>query len=158
MTVDRSEIEEFIYREARLIDEHCYDEWLSLWADEGIYWVPCNGSDTDPMRDVSFIYDDRVRLGNRVTRLKSGLAYAQKPKSLLRRVVSNFEMETGASDEMVVVRSNFILIELRRQVQTIWAGTALHRLRRDNGSFKIFMKKVVLLNNNEEISPMGFLI
>jgi 3-phenylpropionate/cinnamic acid dioxygenase small subunit len=157
MTVDRSEIEEFIYREARLIDEHCYDEWLSLWADEGIYWVPCNGSDTDPTREVSFIYDDRGRLGNRVGRLKSGLAYAQKPKSLLRRVVSNFEMETGGSDEMIV-RSNFILIELRRHLQNIWAGTTLHKLRRDNGHFKIVMKKVVLLNNDEEIPPLGFLI
>lgn len=157
MTVDRSEIEEFIYREARLIDEHCYDEWLSLWADQGIYWVPCNGSDIDPTREVSFIYDDRARLGNRVDRLKSGLAYAQKPKSLLRRVVSNLEMETGVSDE-ITVRSNFILIELRRHVQNMWAGTTIHRLRRENGTFKIVMKKVVLLNNDEEIPPMGFLI
>lgn len=157
MTVDRSEIEEFIYREARLIDEHCYDEWLSLWADQGIYWVPCNGSDIDPTREVSFIYDDRARLGNRVDRLKSGLAYAQRPKSLLRRVVSNFEIEAGESDE-ITVRSNFILIELRRHVQNIWAGTTIHKLRRDNGGFKIAMKKVVLLNNDEEIPPMGFLI
>ncbi|MBI3001595.1 MAG: aromatic-ring-hydroxylating dioxygenase subunit beta [Deltaproteobacteria bacterium] len=157
MTVDRSQVEAFIYREARLSDEHCYDEWLSLWADEGIYWVPCNGGDTDPTREVSFIYDDRARLGLRVDRLKSGLAYAQKPKSLLRRVVSNLEIEAGESDEMTV-HSNFILIELRKHLQNVWTGTTIHRLRWENGGFKIVMKKVILLNNDEEIPPMGFLI
>src|SRR5437773_1767250 len=83
---NREQIEAFLYREARLIDEHRYDEWLSLWTDEAIYWVPCNEDDTDPERQVSIIYDDRVRLGERVARLQSGAAWAQEPKSRMRRV------------------------------------------------------------------------
>src|SRR2546430_16484344 len=88
---DREQIETFLYREARLIDEHRYDEWLSLWTDDGIYWVPCNQDDTDPARQVSIIYDDRVRLGDRVAGLKSGAAGAQEAKSRMRRGVATPE-------------------------------------------------------------------
>ena len=50
MAIDRHQIETFLYREARLMDEHAYDEWLALWTDDALYWVPCNRDDSDPMR------------------------------------------------------------------------------------------------------------
>ena len=46
------EIAQFLFREARLMDEHRYEEWLTLWADDGVYWVPCGHEDTDPLRQV----------------------------------------------------------------------------------------------------------
>ena len=154
---DREQIETFLYREARLIDEHRYDEWLSLWTDDGTYWVPCNQDDTDPARQVSIIYDDRVRLGDRVERLKSGAAWAQEPKSRMRRVISNLEIEAGAHGE-ISVACNFMLVELRRHVQNLWAGRTVHRLRPEQGSLKIAYKKVMLVNNDEEIPALVFLI
>lgn len=157
MAWNRYQIEAFLYREARLIDEHRYDEWLSLWTDDGIYWVPCNEDDTDPARQVSIIYDDRVRLGDRVARLKSGAAWAQEPKSRMRRVIANLEIEEGENGE-VSVASNFILAELRRHMQNLWAGRTLHKLRPENGDFKIVYKKVMLVNNDEEIPALVFLI
>ena len=48
MAVDRQAVEQFLYREARLMDESRYEEWEALWADDGVYWVPCNDDDTDP--------------------------------------------------------------------------------------------------------------
>lgn len=157
MAWNRYQIEAFLYREARLIDEHRYDEWLSLWTDDGIYWVPCNEDDTDPARQVSIIYDDRVRLGDRVARLKSGAAWAQEPKSRMRRVIANLEIEEGENGE-VSVASNFILAELRRHMQNLWAGRTIHKLRPENGDFKIVYKKVMLVNNDEEIPALVFLI
>ena len=154
---NREQIEAFLYREARLIDEHRYDEWLSLWTDEAIYWVPCNEDDTDPERQVSIIYDDRVRLGERVARLQSGAAWAQDPRSRMRRVISNIEIEEGGKSE-VSVASNFILAELRRHVQNLWAGRTIHKLRLANGDFKITYKKVMLVNNDEEIPALVFLV
>src|SRR2546428_13930155 len=85
MAADRHQIENFLYREARLMDEHAYDEWLALWTDDALYWVPCNRDDSDPMREVSIIYDNRARLEERIIRLKSGAIYAQEPKWRLRR-------------------------------------------------------------------------
>ncbi len=47
------EIEQFLYREARYADEHQYEHWEALWADDGIYWVPANGDDIDPEKEMS---------------------------------------------------------------------------------------------------------
>src|SRR2546422_1961061 len=157
MSVDRHQIENFLYREARLMDEHAYDEWLALWAEDVLYWVPCNADDIDPQRHVSIIYDNRPSLEDRIERLKSGAAYAQEPKSRLRRVVSNVEIEEGENGE-VIVYSNFNLTELRRGKQDTFAGRTIHRLRPEGGSFKIAYKKGLLVNNNEVIDNLTFLV
>jgi len=157
MAVDRHQIENFIYREARLMDEHAYDEWLSLWTDDALYWVPSNRDDIDPMREVSIIYDNRARLEDRILRLKSGAIYAQEPKSRMRRVVSNVETEEGENGE-VTVYSNFNLTELRRSRQDTFAGRTIYKLRPEGDSFKIAYKKVLLVNNDEVIDNLTFLI
>ncbi|MEW6299621.1 MAG: aromatic-ring-hydroxylating dioxygenase subunit beta [Thermodesulfobacteriota bacterium] len=157
MAVDRHHIESFLYREARLMDEHAYDEWLSLWADDALYWVPCNEDEIDPQRHVSIIYDNRPRLEDRIERLKSGAAYAQEPKSRLRRVVSNIEIEEGPGDE-ITVYSNFNLTELRRGRQDTFAGRTIHKLRPAGTSFRITYKKVLLVNNDEVIDNLTFLV
>src|ERR1041385_584076 len=102
------EVRHLLYREARLMDEGGYTEWLSLWTDDAIYWVPCNHDDIDPMREVSLIYDDRVRLGERVDRLKSGSVLAQQPKPRMRRVVSNIEVVAPDGAE-ATAHSNLVL-------------------------------------------------
>jgi 3-phenylpropionate/cinnamic acid dioxygenase small subunit len=157
MSVDRHQIENFLYREARLMDEHAYDEWLALWTDDALYWVPSNQNDIDPMREVSIIYDNRARLGDRIVRLKSGAAYAQDPKSRMRRVISNVEIEEGNNGE-VTVYSNFNLTELRRSGQNTYAGRTIHTLRPEGNSFKIAYKKIELVNNDEVINNLTFLI
>lgn len=157
MAVDRQQVEAFLYHEARLMDEHRYDEWEALWTDDAIYWVPCNADDIDPTRQVSIIYDDRRRIGYRIQRLKSGAAHAQDPPSRLRRVIGNLEIEEAVNGE-VIVASNFILTEVRRQRQTLWSGRSLHRLRPEQGSFKIAFKKVLLVNNDDELPNLAFLI
>ena len=157
MGIKRQQIEDFIYREARLMDEHQYDEWLALWTDDAVYWVPSNNDELDPMQSVSIIYDDRGRISDRIDRLKSGMAYAQKPPSRMRRVVSNLEVEEGGNDE-VTVYSNFVLTEIRRGIRNIWCGRTVHRLRMENGDLKMGFKKVLLLENDVEIPSLVFLI
>ena len=75
----RERVERFLFLEARLMDEHRYKEWLALWAEDGLYWVPCNDDDIDPARHVSIIYDDRARIQQRVERLASGGVMALTP-------------------------------------------------------------------------------
>jgi 3-phenylpropionate/cinnamic acid dioxygenase small subunit len=157
MASDREKVEQFIYHEARLMDENRYDEWLALWTDDALYWVPCGRDDIDPKREVSLIYDDRMRLETRITRLKSGTAHAQDPKSRMRRVISNLEIEERANGE-VTAEANFMLAELRRGVQDIFAGRTIYHLRPEHGSFKLAYKKVLLVNNDEFIDNLTFLI
>jgi len=150
-------VERFLYREARLMDEHRYAEWLELWADDGRYWVPCNDDDIDPTRQVSIIYDDRERLQQRVERLLSGSVLAQDPKPRMRRLVSNIEIGAAAGGDLSV-ESNFILGFARGDTQQVWAGRSIHRLRRDGQGFKIAHKKVMLINADQEMPLLQFLI
>ena len=150
-------VERFLYREARLMDEHRYEEWLGLWADDARYWVPCNEDDIDPTRQVSIIYDDRERLQQRVERLLSGSVLAQDPKPRMRRLVSNIEVEAATGGELTV-QSNFILGFARGDTQQIWAGRSIHRLRRESAGFKIVQKKVMLINADQEMPLLQFLI
>ena len=154
---ERSKVESFLYREARLMDENLYDEWLSLWTQDALYWVPCNRDDSDPALEISAIYDDRARLQVRIDRLKSGVAYAQDPKSRMRRFISNIEIERADNGDLIV-SSNFLLVELRRSKQDVFAGRTIHRLRSDDDSFKISYKKVLLVNNDEVIDNLTFLV
>ena len=139
------------------MDEGRYEEWLALWTDDGVYWVPCNHDDIDPMREVSIIYDDRQRLGERVDRLKSGSVLAQEPKPRMRRVISNIEVvaRTGAE---VTVHSNFILGVARFGTQQIWMGRSIHRLRGEGAALKIAHKTVLLINSDQEMPLLQFLI
>jgi 3-phenylpropionate/cinnamic acid dioxygenase small subunit len=157
MAFDRQQVEEFLYFEAQLMDEHRYDEWLALWTEDALYWVPAGRDDVDPTREISLIYDDRVRLQTRIARLKSGFAHAQEPKSRLRRIVANIVI-TEAENGELVTHSNFMLAELRRGKQDVFAGRTMHRLRPTNGSFRVVTKKVWLVNNDEYIDNLTFLI
>ena len=156
MSVDR--VAAFLYREARLMDEHRYQEWLTLWeSSDTLYWVPCNDDDIDPRRQVSIIYDDHDRLVQRVERLVSGTVLAQQPVPRMRRIVSNIEPEQEAAD-VIAVRSNFILTTARAGRQELWAGHSQHRLRLREGTHRIVSKKVLLNNSDQEIPLLQFLI
>jgi benzoate/toluate 1,2-dioxygenase beta subunit len=157
MAADRDAIERFLFHEARLMDEHRYDEWLALWAiDDATYWIPANADDIDPMRNVSIIYDRRGQLRNRIKRLKETL-WLKERAPRLKRIIGNLVIEAENGNE-VTVSTNFILAELHRGTQTIWAGTTTHVLLRDSAEFRLKSKKVILLNNNEPVPNMLFLI
>jgi benzoate/toluate 1,2-dioxygenase subunit beta len=155
---DFRRIENFLYHEARLMDENAYEEWLSLWATDNIcYWVPSSNGETNPAEQISIIYDNRKRLEARIKRLASGYAYAQEPKSQLRRVLSNIEVEEAA-DGIVVTWSNFALGEFRRGKQDIFVGRTMHQLRPEGDGFKIVLKKVLLINGDGYIDNLTFLV
>jgi benzoate/toluate 1,2-dioxygenase beta subunit len=156
MAVDSHGVERFLFHEARLMDSHRLDEWLALWDDDATYWVPCNDDDIDPARSVSVIYDRRGQLRNRIQRIKETL-WLKEQAPRLRRIVGNIEIEDADGDE-IVVGSNFILTELHRHRQTLWAGNSIHKLVPHGNGFRIKYKKVVLINNDEPLPNMLFLI
>ena len=153
----KSEFENFIFREARLADEGNYEEWLSLWTEDAVYWVPCGDGDTDPTRSVSLIYDDRARLEDRVARLASGAVLAQDQTLKIRRLISNFEIE-AAGDMETKVASNFIIVEVRGLSQYMWCGRSVHILRKLGEELKIARKTVFLVNADQEMPSLHFLV
>lgn len=156
-TVSSEQVEQFLYTEARLMDTHAYEDWLSLWDEEALYWVPSNDDDADPSRQISIIYDNRNRLEDRVARLNSGAAWSQDPASRLSRVVSNIEINQS-EEGGVIVHSKFNLTELRREEITTHAGSVVHELTNKAGELKIRKKKVILINNDSFIGNLTFLL
>jgi benzoate/toluate 1,2-dioxygenase beta subunit len=142
---DREECEAFLVREARLLDEARFDEWLALFTPDAQYWVPSEPKQESPHDTVSLMYDDRRLLETRVRRLASPRIYSQEPRSRTSRIVANVTVEETGADH-VVVRSKLMLIEFRRNEQRLFGGTCLHRLVRRDGSFRIRLKRVELVN------------
>lgn len=147
-TLDRSTVEELLHREARLLDEQRYDEWLELLTDDIVYWVPSWHGDTevvsDPSREVSLLYLDRSGLEDYIARAVSGDAHVMEPGPRIDRFVSNVMVVDPTEG---VVRSKWLMHSYRRGRQEFFAGDGEHRLRRERGELRIAAKKIVLTNN-----------
>jgi benzoate/toluate 1,2-dioxygenase beta subunit len=155
------EVEQFIYREARLQDELAYEEWEALWTDDAIYWVPANGDEIDPTMQMSVLFDNRSRIATRIKQLQTGKRHSQNPPSRLRRIVSNIELLEAAdadSDGELLAGANFVIYESRERGVTIWAGRSEYRLRRDGDDLRMAGKKVLLVNNDRALNTMSFLV
>jgi 3-phenylpropionate/cinnamic acid dioxygenase small subunit len=158
---DYRAVTDFLYREARLADEARYADWLALWTEDGVYWVPATTAPgVDPDRHLSHIYDNRARLDTRVKLLQTGQRHSQEPASRMRRLISSIEAREDAAGELVA-ESNFLLAELSIQAKHEvhwWVGRTTHRLRRVDGALRMSGKTVVLINAAEPLPNLSFLI
>ena len=151
------EIEQFVYREARMQDEYDLDAWEALWTDDGVYWVPANGSDIDPETEMSIIYVNRSRIALRIKQLKTGRRHSQEPRSQLRRIISNVEV-LGEDDDGIRVGANAMVFESSLRGDTVWAARNEYLLRRVDGALRMARKKVDLVNNDKALYTLSFLI
>ena len=150
-------VEQFLFREARLIDANDYKAWMTLWAEDGVYWVPSNDDNSDPHHKIALIYDNHQQIADRVWRLSGMHAHAQRPKSRLARVISNIEVEPAIDGE-ITVHSTFVLCEVRKNETRFWAGRNVHVLVPGDDGFRIKLKKVLLANNDTVVSNLTFII
>ena len=87
------ELIDFVIREARLIDMHRLDEWLDLFAEDGIYWMPLEWGQTDPRLTASLMYEDKLLLTIRIERLKGNRTFSQKPNSRCHHVLQTPQID-----------------------------------------------------------------
>jgi 3-phenylpropionate/cinnamic acid dioxygenase small subunit len=158
-----SEIEQFIYREARFADDHDYDAWESLWTDDGVYWVPAVHEpdvEPDPTKVMSVIFDNRARIATRIKQYKTGKRHSQTPVSSLRRLITNIEVLSPPTPEDGDTRvgANFLVVEARERGTTTWGGRYEYRLREENGALKMAKKTVWLVDNDRALNTLAFLI
>jgi 3-phenylpropionate/cinnamic acid dioxygenase small subunit len=142
----RDEFRRLLEREARLLDQLRYDDWLAMYAAECVYWVPSTPQAGDPRREIAVMFDDRRRLEDRVYRLRTGFAWSQAPASRTVRLITNVEVFATARDDARMLRSNFLISEFwgnETRVLTGWAG---HRVVRDGTGWKIAAKQVNLID------------
>jgi benzoate/toluate 1,2-dioxygenase beta subunit len=138
-------------REARLLDQLRFDEWLSLYAPECIHWVPATPAGGDPRREVAISFDDRRRMEDRIFRLRTGYAWSQAPKSRTVRMVSNVEVFSIGQSASRMVRSNFLISEFRPDGVRFLSGWCGHRLIEQEGRWLIAVRQVNLIDCDQNL-------
>ena len=146
----RDRFHRLLDREARLLDQLLYEEWLTLFAPEFIYWVPATPNAGDPRREVAVTFDDRRRVEDRVFRFRTGYAWSQAPPSRTVRLIGNVEVFKTAQPTVMMVRSNFFISEFWGETRTLtgWAG---HRIVEQDGIWKIAAKQVNLIECDQSL-------
>ena len=145
--IDRAAAEEFLIRETRLLDERRFREWMALFTEDGVYWVPAAPGQKSPHDQASLFFDDRELMRTRVDRLEHPLIHVQTPPSRTVHLVTNVAVEApdAATGDAVVI-SNVMMVEYRLDRQRIFAGRQTHRLRYENAAWRIASKRVDLVN------------
>ena len=164
--LSRAEAEDFLYKEARMLDNNQLYQWRDMMTEDVIYWVPVNDENSDPLKHLSVIYDDWANLTGRIWRiLDSGLNHTQDPPSKMIRFVSNVEVEPAERDDEVVVHSVVWITTFKSGAQRVddidvrnYSTRQQYRLRMVDGQWKIAFKKITLLNLNGHLNEMTHII
>jgi 3-phenylpropionate/cinnamic acid dioxygenase small subunit len=159
------EIEQLLYREARLLDDRRFEAWLDLFTDDVRYWMPVRTTRyprrskaitvLDPARheedelskesELAIFDESKETLGRRVARLDTGMAWAEDPPSRTRHSVSNVEAEPGDTEAELRVYSNFIVYRSRGETeQDFYVGARRDTLRKVDGAWKIARRTIIL--------------
>ncbi len=150
----RQEVEDFLYREADLLDNWKLDDWLALLTDDASYYVPPNDKpDADHRFTLFTVADDIVRLRERIIRLKDPNCHAEFPPSHTRRMISNVRI-TGIEGDLINVAANFAIFRHRRNEPVRqFVGRYRYKLKRTDAGLKIAERRAIL--DAEELGAMG---
>ena len=136
-----AEIQGFVLREARLLDERRFAQWLDLFAEDGVYWVPTQPEQKSPHEALSLVYEPRALLAVRVERLLQAALHVQSPASRTVHHVGGIEVEE------LEARSAVTVAEWRDGESRWYAGRVLHRLRKTPNGLRIVLKRVDLIDS-----------
>jgi len=157
----KEEIEELLYREAELLDERRYEEWLELFTDDLHYWmpmrrnVPADEAEHEFTRagvDVNWFDEGKDTLARRVKQILTGVHWAEQPPSRICHMVSNVQIlatsPPGAAPGEVTVKSRFLIYRNRVETETdILVGRREDQLRRNGAGWLLARRKIILDQN-----------
>ena len=155
------EVAEFLYREAELLDERRYDEWLALLADDLRYWMPMRrnvkyGEEqrefTREGQDIAWFDEGKDTLVRRVKQIQTGIHWAEEPVSRISHLVTNVQIveATPSVSEAreVTARCRFLIYRNRVETETdILVGKREDVLRSESDGWRIARRKIVLDQN-----------
>lgn len=143
--LSRQDAESFLYKEARLLDEWKLLDWAGLFSSDGEYLIPpLDDPDGEPGKTLFLVYDDHHRLTARAQRLMKKQAHAEYPRSIVRHMISNVEVEPGESGN-ARVRCNFVVYRSRGEGSEVFPGHSVYDLViADDGDIKIRRKRTTM--------------
>lgn len=141
-------VTKLLYREARLLDVGDLDTWMTLFASQCLYWIPIVPDGGDPRHGVSWAFDDRRRLEDRVFWLQTGSVWSQVPPSRTVRQITNIEVAVADIPDQYYVRSNFLLAECHPRRRRTSAGWNCHLLQATDDGLRIIVKQSNLADSD----------
>ena len=139
------EVEQFLYRQAELLDTKQWQAWIDLFADDGVYWMPADPAHKHWDGVPSIFAEDRNLMAVRMKRVLHPDAWSQRPLWGTNHVVSNVILEKTSPDD-IVVRSRFHMMELRRDDVRHFAGSYEHHLKKTKKGYQIVLQRVDMAN------------
>jgi 3-phenylpropionate/cinnamic acid dioxygenase small subunit len=139
------EIEQFLYRQSELLDSKRWQDYIDLFTDDGVYWMPVTPDQTEWEGSPSIFAEDKYMMEVRMGRVTHPTAWSQVPMWATSHVIGNVVIESESRDEWVV-RSRFHMMELRRDTVRHFGGTYRHTLVREHGELKIKLQRVDMFN------------
>ncbi|WP_338449934.1 aromatic-ring-hydroxylating dioxygenase subunit beta [Niallia oryzisoli] len=137
-------IEQFLFKEADMLDAWQLEEWLQLFTEDGTYSVPTTDNpDGDSKNSLFLISDNYSRLKARVKRLSNKWAHSENPRSRTRRFITNVQIAEEADGE-IKFTANFIVYRMRYGFTDAYVGKYYYTLVNQNGELKIKDRKAVL--------------
>jgi 3-phenylpropionate/cinnamic acid dioxygenase small subunit len=156
--ITRAQAEDFLNHEAELLDDGRHREWLALFAQDAIYWVPSNELDHDPDKHVSIIYDTVPQLDDRLTRYELGRVVQEIPSRTLH-LFGNIKVVDPAPDvapDLVEIRCGLALYEVHGQRNVTYPAHCRYLLRSEGDEWRIVLKKVAFLGNDQYFQNLAF--
>ena len=151
------EIEQFYYREAELLDEHQFNDWIQLVADDIHYHMPIRRNvkfgdwaraNSDADSEISWFDEGKSTLAGRVRQLNTGIHWCEEPWSRIRHIISNVQIVDIQGDE-VKARSRFFVWQNRLHDEVnLFVGKREDTLRRDPETGWKIAKRLILLDQN----------
>jgi p-cumate 2,3-dioxygenase beta subunit len=154
LNTTRNDIEEFLYREAALLDAWKLEDWLSLFTEDAHYHVPTVGTaaDVQPDNTLFYIADDRARMQERVIRLQKKGAHVEWPRSRTRHMVSNVLIDSREGNEFLVSAA-FSVYRFKNGHTDNYVGSYRYRLTVEGSTLRIREKRCML--DMDALRPHG---
>lgn len=142
-------VAQYLYAEARLLDERRWEEWLQLWTEDGMYWAPQSFEQTSPYDHISLFWENKMLRELRVRRLENERNWSQQPPTQSSRLLGNICIEGKDDKGYLVVRATFQSVESRAGQQRVLAGSYIYKLAEADNSWKLYLKQVNLINRED---------
>ncbi len=139
-------VEQFLYRQAALLDAKKWQDYIDLFTEDGVYWMPPDPSHKTWEGMPAIFAEDKNLMTVRMKRVLHPDAWSQRPLWGTNHVVANVMVEKESPGGEVVVRSRFHMIELRRDEVRHFAGGYTHHLRKTKDGYRIRLQRVDMTN------------
>ena len=140
------DVEQFLYRQAALLDTKRWQDWIDLFTPDGIYWMPPDASYKTWDGQPAIFAEDKNLMAVRMLRVLHPDAWSQRPLWETNHVVSNVSIKKVLKNGALEITSRFHMMELRRDDVRHFAGLYTHQLKKTKSGYRIKLQRVDMAN------------